>query len=129
MAREIESFTDEEIVLFAETLKFDIRSGEFTSQSCITSALCTIGCQRRTPLCGRVVEARRQTIDRYIPRLLDEAQKHRIIDFCLDDEISKTHASAYQYLGKGLYITLAALVPFYPTRDPERWREFLGKGI
>ena len=126
MAREIKCFTDEEIMLFAETLKYDIRSGEFTSQCCITSALCKIGCHRRTPLCGRVVEARRQTIDRYIPRLLDEAQKQRIIDFCLDDEISKTHASAYQYLGKGLYITLAALVPFYPTRDPERLREFLG---
>lgn len=126
MAREIKCFTDEEIVLFAETLKLYYGCEEFTSQSCITSALCEIGCHRRTPLCGRVIEARRQTINRYIPRLLDEAQKQRIVDFCLDDEISKTSDSAYQYLGRVLYVTLAALVPIYPTRDPERLREFLG---
>lgn len=127
MAREIKCFTDEEIVLFAETIKYFICSGEFTSQFCITSALCEIGCRRRTPLCGRVMADRRKTINRYLPRLLDEAQKQRIIDFCLDDEIPKTHASAYQYLGEVLYITLAALVPVYLSRDPERWQEFLGK--
>ena len=133
MTREIEHFTDEEIMLFAEALK-NANNGETygicirgdASQNCIAIALCMVGCRRRNAQCSRNINSACQTRNRYIQRRFSEEQRKLIIDFCLDDEISKTHASAYQYLGKGLYITLAALVPFYPTRDPERWREFLG---